>query len=87
MSLWEDIEQHRKRSWRLFARFGPRLLVRALTRSIGCSQAMEQAGARISLRAKPVILSAPEAAIDVDKLADFELAERILATRSEHGQL
>ncbi len=81
LSLWEGIEQDRKRVWKLFARFGPRLLARALTRSIDFGQAVERAGQRLSLRAKPVVLSAPEAAIDVDKLSDFELAERILADR------
>jgi GTP:adenosylcobinamide-phosphate guanylyltransferase len=81
LSLWEGIEQDRKRVWKLFARFGPRLLVRALTRSIDFPQAVARAGEGLSLRAKLVVLSAPEAAIDVDKLSDFELAERILASR------
>ena len=81
LGLWEGIEQDRKRVWKLFARFGPRLFVRALTRSIDFPQAMARAGEGLSLRAKPVVLSAPEAAIDVDELSDFELAERILASR------
>ena len=83
--LWEGIEQDRKRVWRLFSRFGLRLLARALTRSITFSRAVQRAGAKISLRAKPVVLTAPEAAIDVDKLADFELAEAVLANREARG--
>jgi GTP:adenosylcobinamide-phosphate guanylyltransferase len=85
--LWEGIEQDRKRVWRLFARFGPHLLLRAATRSISFPNAVRRAGARLSLRAKPVILSAPEAAIDVDKLADFELAETVLASREREGSV
>ncbi len=81
LSLWEGIEQDRKRVWKLFARFGPRLLARALTRSIDFPRAVARAGQRLSLRAKPVVLTAPEAAIDVDKLSDFALAEQILAAR------
>lgn len=85
LTLWESIEQDRKRVWRIFARFGPWLLLRALTRSITFSRAVQRAGARLSLRAKPVILSAPEAAIDVDKLADFELAQAVLTSENAEG--
>lgn len=83
--LWESIEQDRKRAWRLFSRFGPRLLLRALTRSISFARAVQRAGARLSLRVKPIVLSAPEAAIDVDKLSDLELAEKVLASRETSG--
>lgn len=79
--LWEGVEQDRKRALRLFSRFGPRLLFRALTRSIAFDRAIQRAGARLSLRAKPVVLSAPEAAIDVDKIADLKLADAVLAER------
>lgn len=85
LSLWEGVEQDRKRVWKLFARFGLLLLARAVTRSIGFGQAVARAGERLSLRAKPVVLTAPEAAIDVDKLSDLELAERILARRTDGG--
>jgi hypothetical protein len=81
LMLWEGIEQDRKRVLRLFSRFGPALLLRAATRSISFAVAVRRAGARLSLRAKPIVLSAPEAAIDVDRLGDFELAERVLARR------
>jgi len=81
LMLWEGVEQDRKRVLRLFSKFGPGLLFRALTRSITFPRAIERAGKRLSLRCKPVVLSAPEAAIDVDKLADLELAEAILGER------
>jgi GTP:adenosylcobinamide-phosphate guanylyltransferase len=82
LALWENVEQDRKKAFKIMTRFGPRLLLRALTRSIGFADALGRAGARLSLRAKPVVLSAPEAAIDVDKLADFELVETILQKRA-----
>ncbi len=82
LNLWEGYEQDRKRPWKLFARFGPHLLVRALTRTISFRAAVRRAGARLSLCVKPIILSAAEAMIDVDKLADLELAETILSTRA-----
>lgn len=79
LALWAGIEQHRKKGWKLISRFGPVLLLRALTRSISLASGLRRAGERISISAKAVVLSAPEAAIDVDKLDDFELAEAILS--------
>ena len=79
LALWAGIEQHRKKGWKLVSRFGPRLLVRALTRSISLEAGLERAGARLSIAARPVVLSAAEAAIDVDKLDDLTLAEAILS--------
>ena len=81
LGVWEGVEQDRKRVWKLLARLGPRLLMRVLTRSIDVPEAVARAGEGLALRAKPVVLSAPEAAIDVDKLSNFELAGRILASR------
>lgn len=78
LALWAGIEHHRKKGWKLASRFGPRLLLRALTRSIGLADGLRRAGERLSIVARPVVLSAPEAAIDVDKLADLVLAEAIL---------
>jgi 2-phospho-L-lactate transferase/gluconeogenesis factor (CofD/UPF0052 family) len=61
--------------------FGLRLATRALTRTIGLHQAMERAGKRLGLDAKLVPMSDPVAAIDVDKLSDHMLAEKILTAR------
>jgi len=79
LALWAGIEQHRKKGWKLIGRFGPLLLLRALTRSIGLEAGLRRAGQRLNIAARPVVLSAPEAAIDVDKLEDLALAEAILS--------
>jgi hypothetical protein len=79
LALWAGIEQHRKKGWKLISHFGPRLLLRALTRSISLTAGLHRAGQRLSIAVRPIILSAPEAAIDVDKLDDLELAEAILS--------
>jgi GTP:adenosylcobinamide-phosphate guanylyltransferase len=81
LDLWAEVEQDRKRVWKLFLRFGPWLAFRALTRSIGLDRAMEKAGRRLGLRAKLVALPFAEAAIDVDKPSDHALAEAILQAR------
>jgi len=78
LHLWAEIEQHRKKGWRLIARFGPVLLIRALTRTITLAGALDQAGKRLGARVKPVALDDPLAAVDVDKPGDHALAETIL---------
>lgn len=82
LELWSVAERDRKVPWKLFRHFGPWLLFRALTRSIGLAQALQLAGDRLGLSARLVCMDNPEAAIDVDKPADHELATQILAARS-----
>tara|TARA_R110002110_G_scaffold30416_6_gene107846 strand:- start:281 stop:1123 length:843 start_codon:yes stop_codon:yes gene_type:complete len=81
LALWSTVEKDRKKGWKIFARFGPWLLIRALSRTIGFEDAMARAGKRLSLRAEPVVLPVAEAAIDVDKPGDLELVTRILEQR------
>ena len=81
LDLWADAEQDRKKAWRLFLHFGLRLASRALTRTIGLRRALDLAGKRLGLEARLVEMSDPVAAIDVDKLSDHMLAEKILAER------
>jgi hypothetical protein len=82
LRLWSSIEQDRKKSWKIFSRFGPYLLLRALTRTISLQAAVERAGKRLGIKAGVVRMNEPEAVMDVDKVADFELAERVIARRS-----
>lgn len=81
LDLWSGIEQERKKARRLFRHFGPALFLRAVTRTITIEAALERAGRRLGLSARPVILSDPEAGIDVDKPDDLLMAERILRSR------
>jgi GTP:adenosylcobinamide-phosphate guanylyltransferase len=81
LELWAGVEQDRKKGWKLVAAFGPLLLVRALTRTVTLQGGLAAAGRRLGLTARPVVLRQPEAAIDVDKPADHELAESILSAR------
>lgn len=79
LAVWVRVEQSRKAPWVVFSHFGPWLLLRAVTRTISVRSGIKNAGARIGVRAKPVILPFAEAAIDVDRLADHTLAEAIFA--------
>ena len=83
LALWSTVEKDRKKGWKIFARFGPWLLLRALSRTIRFEDAMARAGARLSLTAAPLVLPFAEAAIDVDKPADLELVTSILERRAD----
>lgn len=82
LDLWAQAEQDRKKAWKLFLHFGPWLALRAITRTIGLAHAFRLAGRRLNLSARLVPLDYPDAAIDVDKVSDHEMAERILKARS-----
>jgi GTP:adenosylcobinamide-phosphate guanylyltransferase len=81
LELWSSIEQDRKKARKLMLRFGPILALRALTRTISLDAAIDQVGRRVGFRAQAVRLPFAEAAIDVDKPSDLELAEAILRKR------
>ena len=63
--------------------FGPLMLARFLLGRLTLAQAMAAASARLGIVARAVVLHHPEAAIDVDTIADLALAEQILLGR--HG--
>jgi CTP:molybdopterin cytidylyltransferase MocA len=79
--FWGRLEQHRKRPWRLIAEVGPRALLRFLLGRLDLEGAMRHLSAKAGARVRAVELPFPEAAIDVDKPADLELAAQILARR------
>ncbi len=81
LDLWAGIERDRKKAWRLLAFLGPWILIGALTRTLTLQAAATRIGRKLGFSARAVILPQAEAAIDVDKLEDLELAERILARR------
>jgi GTP:adenosylcobinamide-phosphate guanylyltransferase len=79
---WASIEQDRKKGWKLVAKFGFGLLLRAVTRTITLHDAVARAGRRLGADVRMVALSDPLAAVDVDKLSDLELAEAVLEGRA-----
>lgn len=80
--FWARAEKDRKRTLKLLSFLGLGIFLRAVTRTISLEAAAERAGRKAGFRLKPVLLPFAEAAIDVDKQSDLELAERILAARS-----
>jgi GTP:adenosylcobinamide-phosphate guanylyltransferase len=82
LDLWAGVEQDRKKGWKLVARFGPWLLLRALTRTITLADAVAAGGRRFGFAARAVALDDPLAAVDVDKPEDLILAEAVLEGRA-----
>lgn len=81
LERWQYLEQVRKKPWRLVAAFGVAPLVRYLTGSLTLDTALALASKKLGLVMKPVLMPQAEAAIDVDKPADKDLVETILAGR------
>ncbi len=76
--LWRRVEKDRKRPWRIARAFGVWPLLRLLLFRPGVRAAFRIAGKRLGIAACPVFLRQPEAAIDVDKPEDLELARRAI---------
>jgi len=78
--IWAEVEKDRKKGRKLIQFFGPVLALRALTRTISLRAAIATAARRARFSCIPVVLEIAEAAIDVDKIDDLHLVERIVAT-------
>jgi CTP:molybdopterin cytidylyltransferase MocA len=81
MEMWARAERDRKKALKILMFFGPVIFLRAFTRTISLDAAVARVGRALSLRLTVVRLPFAEAAIDVDKPADLELAASILAGR------
>ena len=78
-SFWVRAERYRKRPWRLVSAFGPVALGLFLLRRLDLDQALERASRVIGARVAAIRLPFAEAAVDVDKPADLELARQLVA--------
>lgn len=79
---WRGVEQDRKKGWRVLAALGPTLLLGAVLRLRTLDESMAAVGRKLGLTACAIQMSDPKAAIDVDKPADLELVEAILAGKA-----
>lgn len=80
--LWSGGEQGRKKGWRLISLFGPAILAGVGLRLLSIDQVAARVGKKVGLSVKIVRLSDPLAGVDVDKMADHQLAEAIIAGRA-----
>lgn len=80
-SFWQRMERHRKRPLRLIWEIGPVALLGVLSGCLSLERAFAHVSRLTGAVIAPVILPFPEAPIDVDKAADFELVSEILRKR------
>jgi hypothetical protein len=80
--FWRRVEQLRKQPLKVVGVFGWGNLLRYLTRRLDLPQALERISARMELEARAVVLPFPEAAVDVDSVADWKLAQAQVEARS-----
>ena len=78
---WRSVEQQRKKGWRVLAALGPALLLGAVLKLRTLDQSAAAIGRKLGLSIRPVELSDPIAAVDIDKAEDLALAEEILGER------
>lgn len=75
---WRRAERHRKKPWRLVGTFGPGTLILFALNRLSLDDAMWRLSRVVGAKARAVRMPFATAAVDVDKPADLELAERIL---------
>ncbi|HKT76717.1 MAG TPA: 4-diphosphocytidyl-2C-methyl-D-erythritol synthase, partial [Sphingobium sp.] len=81
IALWQEVEQDRKKGWKILAAFGPVALLGALLRILTLRAGIARVGRRFGLTARLVAMASPEACIDADKVEDVALIEQILGSR------
>ena len=81
LEKWQYLEQSRKKPGALSLAFGPIALIRFALGALSLDSAFRVVANRLGLIAKPILMPFAEAAIDVDKPSDLELAEAISEVR------
>ena len=80
-AFWRRMEAHRKRPLRLIWEVGPIAMIKVLLGVMNAEEAFAYLSHKAGAIVRHVELPIAEAAIDVDKPADLELVQRILASR------
>lgn len=78
IAIWQEVEQDRKKGWKIIAAFGPVVLIGAALRLLSLRGGLRRIGRRMGMDARLVAMEQAEACIDADKPADIVLIERIL---------
>lgn len=81
VEFWRNVENERKKPWRIARGFGWTSLILFLLRRLDLEGAMVRASHAIGARVVAIPLEIPEAAVDVDKIEDLELVRKILSER------
>lgn len=86
VSIWHQVEQQRKRPWRIIAGLlGIKFVWSYQLRRLSLAGVIDRVSARLQIRIQPVMLPYPEAGIDVDTPADLALARDYCEAAGEAG--
>jgi GTP:adenosylcobinamide-phosphate guanylyltransferase len=80
---WRALEKNRKKPWKLVSAFGWKPLFLFMMGRLSLETAFEHVSRKLGISVVPLMLPFAEAAIDIDKPSDKELAESILAKRPQ----
>ncbi len=81
LRFWRQVEQERKRPWRIAKAFGVRSLLAYLLGRLTLDETMIRASKTVGAKVRAVITPLAEAGIDVDKPEDLVLVEEIFRQR------
>lgn len=82
LRFWSEVESFRKRPWKIARRLGALTLLRYITGWLTIGQAFQSLSRRAGCRVGWVLVFEPKAAVDVDTVADWELACRLLESET-----
>lgn len=83
LQKWREIEQDRKKGWKIVLASGPGLLLGASLRLLSIHRAIARVGRKLGVDARIVPIPIPEACIDADKPEDVLLIEQIMALKAQ----
>ena len=86
IEFWKDAQHFRKQPLKLARKISLPLFWRYWRGKLTLSAALDYASKTLGITAAPVLMSVPEAAIDVDKPSDRTLVEEILMKRAEQAK-
>ena len=78
LQTWQQVEQERKKPWKIVSLLGWVNLGRYLAGRLSLSEAFATLSGRVGAVVHPVLMDDPLAAVDVDSPADLELVEQVL---------
>ena len=82
IELWRSVEQDRKKAMRIVSLLGPITLLTVALRWARLDAVLAQLSRKLGFEVRAIQLSNPLAGVDVDKPADHELVEAILAGKA-----
>ena len=76
--LWRQVENQRKKPWRIINLLGWVAVLRYATGKLSLAQAQQLFSRRLGVKAAAVVLPFAEAAVDVDTVADWQFVENLI---------